>query len=227
MKILIAEDDANLRRGLAELLALEGYETTVVEDGAQALEAVASEAPDFCILDVGLPIMDGFDVCRALRQRGCDVPILFLTARTEEIDRVLGFGLGADDYVGKPFSAHELVGRIRAIARRASAPREGQPLVTFAMRDLTIDPRAMRAFRNDKAINLTRRELSLLKLLHERSGQAVCRDEIYDECWGRAYYPNSRALDQFVAALRRKIEIEPAVPCIIGTVHGVGYRFDP
>jgi DNA-binding response OmpR family regulator len=227
MLILIAEDDANLRRGLSDLLTLEGFETVVAEDGASALEAFTHKRPDFCILDVGMPKLKGFDLCRAIRERNSDVPILFLTARTEEIDRVLGFGIGADDYIGKPFSSRELVARIKAIARRTAQPAAAtRQNGHFTMGDLSIDPRAMRAFRREERIDLSRRELGLLQLLYDRAGQAVSRDEIYDRCWGRAYYPNSRALDQFVASLRRKIEQDPAVPRIIGTVHGIGYRFD-
>lgn len=230
MKILIAEDDGHLRQGLADLLALEGFATAVAEDGARALEAFAVSPPDFCILDVTMPGLDGFEVCKAIRARGYDVPILFLTARTEEIDRVLGFGLGADDYVGKPFSSRELVARIHAIARRRSPLVAGATGVAesgcFTMRDLRIDPPALRAFRGDRAIDLSQRELNVLRLLHDRVGLAVSRNELYDKCWGRAYFPNSRALDQFVAALRRKIERHAASPAIISTVHGIGYRYD-
>lgn len=228
MTILIVEDDANLRRGLAELLALEGYETATAANGAAALEAYSDVSPDFCIIDVGLPDLDGFEVCKALRARNGALPILFLTARTEEIDRLRGFGAGADDYVGKPFSAGELVARIRAITRRHSgaAPRD-MDQAPFSLLDLHVEPKAMRAFRGDEVIDLTRRELDLLRLFSERPGQAIGRDDLYNHGWGRDHFANSRSLDQFMSTLRRKIERDPGSPEIIVTVHGIGYRFDP
>lgn len=229
MKILIVEDDPNLRGGLVDLLSLEGYETVTAEDGAMALQVFSDSSPDFCILDVGLPDQDGFEVCKSIRELDANIPILFLTARTEEIDRLRGFGMGADDYVGKPFSSSELIARIRAIVRRQATPPAPRLAATptFEMRDLRIDPKALRAFRGDQTIDLTQRELDLLQLLSERAGQAIGRDEIYDRCWGHDYFPSSRALDQFVATLRRKIEREPCAPEIIATVYRVGYRFDP
>jgi two-component system alkaline phosphatase synthesis response regulator PhoP len=230
MLILIAEDDPNLRRGLAELLQLEGFSTITAQDGASALTAFAKTPPDFCILDVSMPVMDGFEACKRIRQKNAQVPILFLTARNEEIDRILGLGLGADDYMGKPFSTQELIARIKAIRRRsvvtASAAAGSGPSV-FVMCDLKIDPRALRAYRTSIAIALSPREAAVLKFFHDRAGLVVSRDELYDQCWGLEHFPNSRALDQFISALRRKIENNPASPRIIATVHGAGYRFDP
>lgn len=228
MLILIAEDDPNLRRGLAELLQLEGFSTSPAECGRSAIAAFDNARPDFCILDVSMPGVDGFEVCKHIRGKDRHVPILFLTARNEEIDRILGLGLGADDYMGKPFSSQELLARIRAIARRTAA---GSPLVRgagdFVMCDLKIDPRALRAYRNATAIDLTPREAAVLKYFHERAGFVVSRNELYDHCWGQEHFSNSRALDQFISALRRKIESSLASPRIIATVHGAGYRFDP
>lgn len=229
MRILIAEDDANLRRGLAELLQLEGFETTTAECGSSALAEFEKSAPDFCILDVSMPDLDGFETCKRIRSRNPNVPILFLTARNEEIDRLLGLGLGADDYMGKPFSPQELIARIRAIARRAgsSGSSARSPDQVFAMRDLKIDPRALRAYREGNAIGLSQREALVLRYLHDRAGLVVTRDELYNHCWGQEHFSNSRALDQFISTLRRKIEINPSLPGIIATVHGVGYRYDP
>lgn len=225
MRILIAEDDAHLRRGLADLLGREGYDCLTAADGRSALAFFNSAAPDFCILDVMLPKLDGFAVCTRIREQDSRVPILLLTARGQENDRVRGFECGADDYVPKPFGTRELVVRIKAIARRA-APRAPEAREPFSLGDLAIDPRALRAFRQGAAIELTRREVDLLVLLHARTGLAVSRDELLDRCWGRDYMPNSRSLDQFVFALRRKIERDPSEPRIICTVHGVGYRYD-
>lgn len=227
MLILIAEDDANLRRGLAELLQLEGFRTITAECGLTAVSLFETSAPGFCILDVSMPGIDGFEACKRIRAKNPAVPILFLTARNEEIDRVLGLGLGADDYMGKPFGTQELVARIKAIARRSGiSPQAGAVDAAFVMGDLKIDPRALRAHRNDLTIDLSSRDVSLLRLLYQRPGQVVTRDQIYDHCWGREHFPNSRALDQFISALRRKIEIDPASPRIVMTVHGAGYRFE-
>jgi len=228
MLVLIAEDDANLRQGLAELLQLEGYATVTVECGASAIAAFDKAVPDFCILDVSMPGVDGFDACKKIRERSQRVPILFLTARNEEIDRVRGLGLGADDYMGKPFGASELIARIRAICRRTTPsikPRNDSE--TFIMADLKIDPRALRAYRDKEAISLTQREVSVLYLLYRHPRLVVSRNHFYDECWGQEHFSNSRALDQFISALRRKVELNPKEPRIISTVHGTGYRFDP
>lgn len=225
MLILIAEDDAHLRNGLAELLHLEGFETVTAECGTSALQAFEDAQPDFCILDVSMPGLDGFETCKRIRQRNAHIPILFLTARNEEIDRVLGLGLGADDYMGKPFSAQELIARIKAIGRRAA--RSQTPSAVFEMGDLKIDPHALRAYRAQNTIELSPRDVAVLKLLHQHSGLVVSRDQLYDHCWGQDHFSNSRALDQFISTLRRKIEPDPAKPRIIATVHGAGYRYDP
>lgn len=228
MLILIAEDDTNLRRGLADLLQLEGFDTITAECGASAVATFDSAAPDFCILDVSMPVMDGFEACKRIRARDTKVPILFLTARNEEIDRVLGLGLGADDYMGKPFGAKELLARIRAILRRTPASAKGEPAgEAFVMADLRIDPRALRAYRGKNVIALTIREIAVLLLLYRNPNVVFSRNRLYDECWGQEHFSNSRALDQFISALRRKIEVDPKQPRIISTVHGAGYRFDP
>lgn len=230
MRILIAEDDAHLRRGIADLLMLEGYACVAVADGAAALAAFRASVPDFCIFDVVMPGLDGITLCRTIRRENADVPILLLTARGQEIDRVLGLEGGADDYVAKPFGTRELVARIRAITRRSARSPARSPAGAdarrFRMGDLDVDRGALRAFRDGRAIDLARREVELLAVLHARAGQAVSRDALLDLCWGRDYMPNSRALDQYVSALRRKIERDPAAPRIIRTVHGVGYRYD-
>lgn len=226
MRILIAEDDLNLGRGLVDLLALEGFQPLWTKDGPTALAALARQPFDFCILDVVMPGMDGFTLCRAIRADFPDLPLLFLTARGEEYEKVLGFECGADDYMVKPFGTHELVARIKAIAKRAQNSQS--PTNTrWVMADLTIDSAALRAFRTEHIIDLKPREIDILRLLYTRAGVAISRDDLFDQCWGRDYMPNSRSLDQYVSALRHKIEIDPARPCIIKTVHGVGYRYDP
>lgn len=234
MSILIAEDDPHLRNGIVDLLTLEGYHCQVAEDGAKALALFRQTKPDLCVFDVMMPAMDGLTLCREVRQIDPLVPILLLSARGEETDRVRGLDVGADDYVAKPFGARELIARVKAALRRAKAqeasvaapPSKTEPCGRIKMGDLDIDPKAMRAFRGDTKIDLTAREVSILTTLYERRGQAVSRDELFDLCWGRGFMPNSRALDQYVSALRKKIELDPANPKIIRTVHGVGYRHE-
>ncbi|MGB8279035.1 MAG: response regulator transcription factor [Methylovirgula sp.] len=239
MSILIAEDDPHLRNGIVDLLTLEGFPCQVAEDGAKALALFQQSKPDLCVFDVMMPAMDGLTLCREIRRLDPLVPILLLSARGEETDRVRGLDVGADDYVAKPFGARELIARVRAALRRAKAqetqgqgvnsqPASAKPdaCTRIKMADLEIDPKAMRAFRGDIRIDLTAREVAILLTLYERRGQAVSRDELFDLCWGRGFMPNSRALDQYVSALRKKIELDPANPRIIRTVHGVGYRHE-
>ena len=237
MSILIAEDDPHLRNGIVDLLTLESLPCLVAEDGAKALALFKQSKPDLCVFDVMMPNMDGLTLCREVRRLDPLVPILLLSARGEETDRVRGLDVGADDYVAKPFGARELVARIRAALRRAKAQEMAEPhpaaiaakldpAAKAQMGDLEIDPKAMRAYRGDTKIDLTAREVAILLTLLERQGQAVSRDELFDLCWGRGFMPNSRALDQYVSALRKKIELDPANPRIIRTVHGVGYRHE-
>ncbi len=235
MKILIAEDDGNLRAGLVDLLTLEGFVCIVAEDGEAAWSAFVEQAPALCLLDVMMPRLDGLDLCRRIRARDPHVPILLLSARGAEIDRVIGLEIGADDYISKPFSARELVARVKAGLRRAKVAQPAETAEAaeperFRMGDLEIDPAALRAWRGQatggQAIDLAPRELAILQALRARKGKAVTRDELFDLAWGRDYMPNSRALDQYVSVLRRKIEIDPARPRIVTTVHGVGYRYD-
>ncbi|WP_297297920.1 response regulator transcription factor [uncultured Methylovirgula sp.] len=227
MSILIAEDDQHLRDGIVDLLTLEGFTCRVAGDGAKALALFREEKPEICVFDVMMPVMDGLSLLRHVRKLDAAVPILLLSARGEEGDRVGGLEIGADDYIAKPFSARELVARIKAALRRTKAQTPAQDGEgRIHMGDIVIDPKAMRAFRGDQKIDLTNREVAILAALYERRGQAVSRDELFDLAWGRDYMPNSRALDQYVSALRKKIEIDPAAPRIIRTVHGVGYRHD-
>lgn len=229
MSILIAEDDPHLRAGIVDLLSLEGFQCQVADDGAKAFALFQAAKPEICVLDVMMPGMDGLTLCREIRRIDPLVPILLLSARGEEGDRVRGLEIGADDYVAKPFSARELVARIKAALRRTKVqgvPAQPSPNGRLRMGDLEIDQKAMRAYRGDHRIDLTYREVAILVALYERRGQAVSRDELFDLCWGRDYMPNSRALDQYVSALRKKVELDPASPRIIRTVHGVGYRYD-
>lgn len=230
MQILIAEDDANLRAGLDALLRGEGYQCTLTENGSEALAAFKRQKPDFCIFDVMMPELNGFDLCRQIRQLDEQVPIILLTAKGDEVDRVVGLELGADDYIAKPFGTRELLARVKAITRRAKAAAGpdtvNQPQASFTMHGITVDPKTLRAQSGEKTIELTLREIAVLTMLHREAGRVVPRLELFEECWGRRYMTNSRALDQFISQLRQKIEPDPSNPVIIRTVHGVGYRYE-
>lgn len=223
MKVLIAEDDDHIRAGLAEILESEGYTTVTVADGRTALEAWRRERPDFLCLDIMMPGMNGYEVCRAVRREAADVPIIFISAKSEEIDRVLGLELGADDYIMKPFGVREVVARIRAVTRRCRAQA---PAVHFTLDDLEVHPAELRARRGEQTIELSLRDVAILTLLHRERGRAIDRDRFFKECWGLEHVPNSRTLDQHISQLRKRIERDPQDPRIIRTVHGVGYRHD-
>lgn len=224
MTILLADDDPLTLEALAACIADEGFKTLSAADGKQAIELWREHRPQLLCLDIMMPEIDGFEVCRRVRATDSAVPILFLSAKNEEIDVVVGLGLGADDFIRKPFTRAEVVARIRAALRRAHpADEKGR---RFTLDDLTVHPDALLARRDGKAIELTRREVLMLELLHRRAGLPVARDRFLDECWGLDYFPDSRTLDQHVLMLRKKIERDPANPRIIATVRGVGYRFE-
>jgi DNA-binding response OmpR family regulator len=223
MTILLADDDPLTLEALAACIADEGFKTLSAADGRQAIELWREHRPQLLCLDIMMPEIDGFEVCRRVRATDSAVPILFLSAKNEEIDVVVGLGLGADDFIRKPFTRAEVIARIRAALRRAHPADEmGR---RFTMDDLTVHPDALLAKRDSKSIELTRREVLMLELLHKNSGLPVARDRFLDECWGLDYFPDSRTLDQHVLMLRKKVEADPANPRIISTVRGVGYRF--
>jgi len=172
-----------------------------------------------------MPDTDGYEVCRRVRATDPHVQVLFLSAKSEEIDVVVGLRLGADDFIRKPFGKHELLARLRSALRRVQA--RSQPARSFAMRDLTVYPLELRAERAGVSIDLSPRDAAILALLHERAGQVVDRDTLLDRCWGVDYFPESRTLDMHIAKLRRRIEAEPAAPTLIETVRGAGYRYRP
>lgn len=229
MKILIAEDDDHTREALREVLSMEGFDVITASDGDQAMDFFRVEHPDFICLDVMMPGLNGYDVCKQIRRTNEAVPILFLTAKTEEIDTVLGLELGADDYMTKPFGVKEITARIRAILRRTagrSTTKQDPEDEEFVMDDLKVVPSELRAYRNENEIQLSPRDLKVLNLLHKRRGKVVDRNTLADEVWGVDYFPESRALDQHISQLRKRVEQEPSHPRIIRTVHGAGYRFE-
>lgn len=227
MKILIAEDDFNIREGLRDLLSQEGYEVLLAENGRIALDLFRDQKPQFLILDIMMPELDGYSVCREIRSVDNDIPIIFLSAKSEEIDRVIGLELGADDYISKPFGTREVIARIRAITRRYLKTQPSQDVQkAFEYGDLIIYPNELRAKRNDQLIDLSLRDVNILQLLSTHRGEVVSRDQLFNACWGYEHMPNSRTLDQHISKLRKLIEIDPAKPQLIKTVRGVGYRYE-
>jgi DNA-binding response OmpR family regulator len=222
MTILIAEDDPLTLDALATCIESEGFTTLRAKDGKQAVDLWRKESPDLLCLDIMMPHIDGYEVCRRVRASDRTVPILFLSAKNQEIDVVVGLDLGADDFIRKPFTRSEVMARIRAALRR-TAPQDKHD--HFILANLNVNPRALIAQRDNQTIELTPREVSMLRLLHDHRGEAVSRDAFLDTCWGLNYFPDSRTLDQHIFLLRKKIEADPADPKIIQTVRAIGYRY--
>jgi two-component system response regulator MprA len=218
-RVLIAEDDRSVRESLILALGVEGYDVEAVNDGVQALEAVARQEADVIVLDIMMPNLDGLTACRRLRAGSCRTPILMLTARHEVSDRVSGLDAGADDYLAKPFSLDELLARLRALLRRTSVSGTEELL---RVGDLVLDPLRRTAERAGRALELTKTEFDLLELLMLNAGIVLGRDTIYDRIWGFDFETGSRSLDVYIGYLRRKTEAE-GDPRLVHTVRGVGY----
>lgn len=227
MKVLIAEDDTNIRNGLVEILVGEGYDVVSAANGAEALALFERERPDFVCLDIMMPGKSGYDVCKAIRAVSEEIPIIFISAKSEEVDKVLGLELGADDYILKPFGVREVVARIRSVTRRTYRARSSETESPFVIGDLKVSPSELRAERaGEPPLDLSLREVKLLRLFAQNVGKVLDRNVLLDECWGTKYMPSSRTLDQTIATLRKKIERDPKEPSIIRTVYGVGYRYE-
>jgi DNA-binding response OmpR family regulator len=221
--VLVVEDDTAILRGLADNLRYEGYEVFTAQDGEAGLRLHETHKPDILILDLMMPRLGGLELCRRLRAKGVQTPILMLTAKSEEADRVTGLDVGADDYVTKPFSVRELMARVRALLRRTQVQEDLPNELSFG--EVVVDFRRYEALRKGKTVEMTRKEFAILRLLAGRAGQVVTRDELLNEVWGYEAYPVSRTVDNHVAGLRAKLESDPARPLFIRTVHGVGYKF--
>jgi DNA-binding response OmpR family regulator len=221
--VLAIEDDPAILRGLADNLRFEGYEVITATDGETGYQLQQVHKPDLILLDLMLPRMSGFEFCRKLRGQGIQTPVLMLTARSEEPDRVLGLDLGADDYVTKPFSVRELMARVRALLRRTQPHADLPDDLRFGNTEIHF--RSYEARRNGEPIEMTRKEFAILRFLASRAGQVVTREDLLNEVWGYESYPSSRTVDNHVAGIRAKLERDSAQPEHIKTVHGVGYKF--
>ena len=225
-KILIVEDEPDMVLGLKDNFEFEGYEVLTASDGMAGLERARTQKPDAIILDIMLPKLSGLEVCKALRSEGFTAPIVMLTARGQEIDKVVGLELGADDYVTKPFSIRELLARVRAILRRTEGTKKR--LSRYRFSDVELDFEAYRAKKAGEALDLSPREFELLRYLIERKGDTVTRDKLLEDVWGYESYPSTRTVDTHIAKLRAKIGDSGSEPRWILTIHGVGYKFvDP
>jgi len=223
-RILIIEDDAAILRGLKDNLEYESYEVLTAADGEEGYYLIKEKKPDLIILDLMLPKMNGYELCRKVRNEGFTTPILMLTARGEEMDRVHGLDLGADDYVTKPFSVPELLARIRAIIRRIQKAKTGELPSGLKFGEVAVDFKCFEARKGDAVLDMSRKEFGILRLLAARPGEVITRDELLDEVWGYDQYPTTRTVDNHIALLRTKLEDDPSKPRHLITVHGVGYK---
>ncbi len=222
-KILVVEDESALRKILKDDLELEGYQVLIAHDGEEGLRMALESKPDLVLLDVMMPKLSGWDVCRQLKAKQPALPIIMLTAKGQETDKVTGFDLGVDDYVTKPFSVMELVGRVKAVLRRSKPSKVSLTHVAFG--DVTVNFEKFEAKKGVKLFKLSAREFKILKVLMEHQGKVVSREEILNEAWGYVQMPESRTVDTHILALRRKLEGPSKKGEYIVTVHGAGYKF--
>lgn len=223
--ILVVEDEPSMAVALKDGIAYEGFKVLHAEDGEKGLAFAREKNPDMIILDVMLPKMNGLDVCKTLRAENNEVPIIMLTARGQEIDKILGLKLGADDYITKPFSFMELLARIECIFRRMRRSTSNGPELTHTFGDITVDFERHEAQKQDKDLKMSPREFMLLEFFVRHRGKIVTRDELLDEVWGYETIPFTRTVDAHIAKLRKKIEDDPSDPRYLVTVHRMGYKF--
>ena len=223
--ILVIEDDTSILRGLKDNLVFEGYEVLSATEGHEGLNLALEGSPDLILLDIMLPGITGYDICRKVREQKPDLPIIMLTARGKEVDKVAGLDLGADDYVTKPFSISELMARIRSVLRRTrnSAPE----LEQFSFGNVTLNFKKYQTFVNNKEVHLSAKEYAIMKMFIRHTGDVIHRDRLLDEVWGYESYPTTRTVDNFILDLRKKLEGDPARPKHILSIRGAGYKFVP
>ena len=222
--ILIIEDDISILRGLKDNLSFEGYEILTSSDGQEGLLMAIENQIDMLLLDIMLPGMNGYDICQKLKKEKPDLPIIMITARGTEIDKVIGLDFGADDYITKPFSIPELLARIRAVLRRSLNSTKDIDRYTFG--NITLDFKKFQAFVNSEEIKLSSREFAIMKYLIENEGEVIHRHDLLDKVWGYDVTPSTRTVDNYMLDLRKKFEKDPANPKYIISVRGAGYRFE-
>ena len=222
-RILIVEDEPNMVAGLRDNFEYEGYEVLTAADGVEGLERALNESPDLVVLDVMMPRMSGLDVCKQLKARRPSIPIIMLTARGQEVDKVVGLELGADDYVTKPFSIRELLARVKAVLRRARPLPKQQERYTFG--EVEVDLKSCQVTRKGASVEVSSKEFELLKFFLCHSGETLSRDKLLEEVWGYDRFPTTRTVDAHIVRLRQKLEPKPEEPRFILTVHGTGYKF--
>nr|MBT7793870.1 response regulator transcription factor [Desulfobacula sp.] len=229
IKVLVAEDDTNIRMGLVDTLESEGYGVSQAKDGKMAMQLFDKDCFDLILLDVMMPEKSGYDVCRDIRASNEDIPIIMLTAKGEEIDKVVGLKLGADDYITKPFGIHELLARISAVLRRSKRKKNKDKAIVdqpFMFGEFEVNPKTYKINKEKASIDISERELKLICHFHVHPGEVLSRDNILNAIWGIDYLGTTRTLDQHIAQLRKKIEMDPSNPMLITTIHGVGYRYE-
>ena len=224
-KILIIEDEESIQMALEDDFRLENYDVSVASEGLEGLTKAANPDIDLIILDIMLPGMNGFDICKKLRSQGIRTPVIMLTAKGQEIDRVVGLEIGADDYVTKPFSPRELQARVKAVLRRMETEPDGKNENLFRYGGLEVNFWKYECRKNGKEVSLTAHEFDLLKYLIRNRGQVIKRDELLDEVWGKEVYVTPHTVDTHMANLRKKIEDDPSQPRFIISIRGVGYKF--
>ena len=222
-KILIVEDEPGMVAGLRDNFEFEGYQVLSAMDGVSGLERALAESPDLVILDVMMPRMSGLDVCKQLKSKRPGIPIIMLTARGQEVDKVVGLELGADDYVTKPFSIRELLARVKAVLRRVGSVPKAQDSYTFG--DVEVNLQSCQVSRRGRSLDFSSKEFDLLKYFLSHPGEALTRDRLLEEVWGYDKFPTTRTVDAHIVRLRQKLEPKPDDPRFFLTVHGTGYKF--
>ena len=222
-KILIVEDEPNMVSGLRDNFEFEGYEVITAEDGLSGLNRALNDSPDLVVLDVMMPRMSGLEVCKQLKSKRPSVPVIMLTARGQEVDKVVGLELGADDYVTKPFSIRELLARVKAVLRRAQTVPKEQERYLFG--EVEVNLRSCQVSKKGKALEFSSKEFDLLKYFLCHPGETLSRDRLLEDVWGYDHFPTTRTVDAHIVRLRQKLEAKPDEPRFILTVHGTGYKF--
>lgn len=222
-KILLIEDEHGMAEGIKDALDLHGFKVTHAGNAEIGEELLEAETFDLVLLDIMLPGRDGFEMCRLIRAKGLNLPVVMLTARNEEVDKVVGLEIGADDYVSKPFSMRELIARIKALLRRAHSNKQIPDMFSFG--NVRVDFKAHKVFCSEEQVILTGTEFAILKILIEERPNVISRDKILNEIWGYTFCPDSRIVDTHILNIRKKLECEPRNPEYIKTHHGIGYRF--